>query len=47
MVTEVIPEDERRKQAEALAKAAKDTLTVEAALGDVPRTRLVEQTPAP
>lgn len=43
MRTEVIPEDERRKTAEAAVKAAgKDSgLTVEAALGDVPRTRLV------
>lgn len=43
--TEVIPEDERRKVAEAMVKDAgtKSGLTVAAALGDVPRTRLVPQ----
>lgn len=43
-VTEVIPEDERRREAEARVKAAgKDSgLTVELALADVPRTRLVD-----
>lgn len=43
MVTRVIPEDERRKRAEAVVKAApKDSgMTLELALGDVPRTELV------
>lgn len=39
--TEVIPEDERRKIAEGLAG---DGLTVDQALADVPRTRLVDAT---
>lgn len=42
LVTVVIPDDERRKMAEELVAAADgDTLTVAAALGDVPRTKLV------
>jgi len=40
MVTEVIPEDERRKQAEALANPEAG-LTVDQAMREVPATRLV------
>jgi hypothetical protein len=45
--TEVIPDGERRHLAEKIAKGSDGTLTVDQALGDVPRTRLVAQTPAP
>lgn len=41
LVTELIPEADRLKEAETRAKASKGGLTAAQALGDVPRTRLV------
>lgn len=41
MVTEVIPDEERRKEAARIAKGSKGSLTEAQALADVPATRLV------
>jgi hypothetical protein len=43
LITETIPESERVAQAQKIADGSDGALTVGQALGDVPRTRLVDQ----